>query len=117
VARDDAVPLARLWARVDQRWGVPVWALVLLTGIQMLLGLINLANGTASSRATAQVARDAATVILIEQKTVMTRTYILARVMGSPAGGLGLVSLVLVITVFCSISITVVEGVGLRRSG
>ncbi|KAF4770655.1 hypothetical protein HAV15_012755 [Penicillium sp. str.  len=33
--------------------------------------------------------------------------YILARVMGSPAGGLGLISLVLVITVFCSISITV----------
>jgi len=47
VARDDAVPLARLWARVDDRWGVPVWSLLLLTGIQMLLGLINLGSSSA----------------------------------------------------------------------
>ncbi|KAJ5490531.1 Amino acid/polyamine transporter I [Penicillium expansum] len=47
VARDDAIPLAKLWARVDERWGVPVWALVLLTGIQMLLGLINLGSSSA----------------------------------------------------------------------
>ncbi|KAJ5159175.1 Amino acid/polyamine transporter I [Penicillium coprophilum] len=47
VARDDAIPLARLWARVDKRWGVPVWALVLLTVIQMLLGLINLGSTSA----------------------------------------------------------------------
>lgn len=47
VARDDAVPLAKVWARVDERWGVPVWALVLLTGIQMLLGLINLGSSSA----------------------------------------------------------------------
>ncbi|KAJ5855788.1 Amino acid/polyamine transporter I [Penicillium soppii] len=47
VARDDAVPLARLWAQVDERWGVPVWSLVLLTGIQMLLGLINLGSSSA----------------------------------------------------------------------
>ncbi|KAJ5185971.1 Amino acid/polyamine transporter I [Penicillium cf. griseofulvum] len=47
VARDDAIPLARLWARVNERWGVPVWALVLLTGIQMLLGLINLGSTSA----------------------------------------------------------------------
>ena len=47
VARDDAVPLAKVWARVDKRWGVPVWALVLLTGIQMLLGLINLGSSSA----------------------------------------------------------------------
>ncbi|KAJ5689070.1 hypothetical protein N7462_003462 [Penicillium macrosclerotiorum] len=46
-ARDDAIPLARVWARVDSRLGVPVWALVLLTVIQMLLGLINLGSSSA----------------------------------------------------------------------
>jgi len=46
-ARDDAIPLARLWARVDRRLGVPVWALVLLTVVQMLLGLINLGSSSA----------------------------------------------------------------------
>lgn len=46
-ARDDAIPLAKLWARVDSRLGVPVWSLVLLTGIQMLLGLINLGSTSA----------------------------------------------------------------------
>lgn len=46
-ARDDAIPLAKLWARVDSRLGVPVWSLVLLTTIQMLLGLINLGSTSA----------------------------------------------------------------------
>lgn len=46
-ARDDAIPLARLWARVDSRLGVPVFALILLTSIQMLLGLINLGSSSA----------------------------------------------------------------------
>lgn len=46
-ARDDALPLSRLWARVDDRLGVPVWSLVLTTVIQMLLGLINLGSSTA----------------------------------------------------------------------
>lgn len=47
VARDDAIPLARLFAHVDPRLGVPVWSLILLTGIQMLLGLINLGSTSA----------------------------------------------------------------------
>ncbi|KAJ5151838.1 hypothetical protein N7492_010133 [Penicillium capsulatum] len=42
VARDDALPLARLWAHIHPGLGVPVWSLLLLTVIQMLLGLINL---------------------------------------------------------------------------
>jgi amino acid transporter len=46
-ARDDAIPLAKLWARVHPRLGVPVWSLVLLTVIQMLLGLINLGSTSA----------------------------------------------------------------------
>ena len=46
-ARDDAIPLARLWAHVDPHLGVPVWSLVLLTVIQMLLGLINLGSTSA----------------------------------------------------------------------
>ncbi|KAJ5684776.1 uncharacterized protein N7477_001121 [Penicillium maclennaniae] len=47
VARDDAVPLARLWATVHPGLGVPVWSLALLTVIQMLLGLINLGSSSA----------------------------------------------------------------------
>lgn len=46
-ARDDAIPLARVWSRVDSRLGVPVWALVLVTVLQMLLGLINLGSSSA----------------------------------------------------------------------
>ncbi|KAL1999092.1 hypothetical protein VTN02DRAFT_5063 [Thermoascus thermophilus] len=46
-ARDNAIPYARLWARVDRRLGVPVWSLVLLTAVQMLLGLINLGSSSA----------------------------------------------------------------------
>ncbi|KAJ5946710.1 hypothetical protein N7454_003549 [Penicillium verhagenii] len=47
VARDNALPLSRIWAHVDPRLGVPVWSLVLLTVIQMLLGLINLGSSSA----------------------------------------------------------------------
>lgn len=46
-ARDDAIPGAKLWARIDSRLGVPVWALVLVTIVQMLLGLINLGSSAA----------------------------------------------------------------------
>ncbi|OXV11939.1 hypothetical protein Egran_00305 [Elaphomyces granulatus] len=46
-ARDDAIPLSRVWSRVNRRLGVPVWSLVLLTVIQMLLGLINLGSSSA----------------------------------------------------------------------
>lgn len=46
-ARDDAIPGAKLWAKVDKRLDVPVNALILLTVIQMLLGLINLGSTSA----------------------------------------------------------------------
>ncbi|EAW07918.1 putative amino acid permease [Aspergillus clavatus NRRL 1] len=46
-ARDDAIPLASLWARVDPRLGVPLYSLALLTFIQLLLGLINLGSTSA----------------------------------------------------------------------
>lgn len=46
-ARDGALPFSSLWARVNPRLGVPVWALVLLTVVQMLLGLINLGSTSA----------------------------------------------------------------------
>ncbi|KAF4313400.1 putative amino acid protein [Botryosphaeria dothidea] len=41
------VPLARIWSRVDDRFGVPIWSLVLITLVQMLLGLINLGSTSA----------------------------------------------------------------------
>ncbi|OQE17319.1 hypothetical protein PENSTE_c021G02253 [Penicillium steckii] len=47
VARDDALPLSRIWATVHPNLGVPVWSLILLTVIQMLLGLINLGSSSA----------------------------------------------------------------------
>jgi amino acid transporter len=46
-ARDDAIPGAKLFARVNKKLGIPVWALVLTTVVQMLLGLINLGSSTA----------------------------------------------------------------------
>jgi amino acid transporter len=46
-ARDDAIPGAKLFAIVNKRLGVPVWALILTTIVQMLLGLINLGSTSA----------------------------------------------------------------------
>jgi amino acid transporter len=46
-ARDDAIPLSRLWSRVNHRLGVPVWALILTTVVQMLLGIINIGSTSA----------------------------------------------------------------------
>ena len=46
-ARDDAIPGARIWSRVSPSLGVPFWALVLTTLVQMLLGLISLGSVTA----------------------------------------------------------------------
>lgn len=46
-ARDEAIPGSKLFAKVDTRLGVPVWALALVTIVQMLLGLINLGSSSA----------------------------------------------------------------------
>lgn len=46
-ARDNAIPVAKLWSRVDEKHGTPIWALVLTTLIQLLLGLINLGSSSA----------------------------------------------------------------------
>ena len=46
-ARDDAIPLSRVWSKVSPGLGVPVWALLLVTVVQMLLGLINLGSSSA----------------------------------------------------------------------
>ncbi|KAF2146051.1 uncharacterized protein K452DRAFT_219377 [Aplosporella prunicola CBS 121167] len=39
-ARDGAIPGSRLWSRVDKRFGIPLWGLVLSTVVDCLLGLI-----------------------------------------------------------------------------
>ncbi|KIX08224.1 uncharacterized protein Z518_02880 [Rhinocladiella mackenziei CBS 650.93] len=46
-ARDDAIPLARVWSNVNGRLGVPIYALLLVTVVQMLLGLIYLGSSSA----------------------------------------------------------------------
>lgn len=46
-ARDKAIPLSRVWSKVDERHDTPIWALVLTTVVQMLLGLINLGSSSA----------------------------------------------------------------------
>lgn len=46
-ARDDAIPLSRLWSKVHDRHGTPIWALTLTTIIEMLLGLIYLGSSSA----------------------------------------------------------------------
>ncbi|KAG9782538.1 Choline transport protein [Exophiala dermatitidis] len=46
-ARDDAIPLARLWSKVNHKHGVPVYALLLVTLVQLLLGVIYLGSTSA----------------------------------------------------------------------
>jgi amino acid transporter len=46
-ARDEAIPGAKLFSRVNKSLGVPVWAIGLTTLVQMLLGLINLGSTSA----------------------------------------------------------------------
>lgn len=46
-ARDNAIPGAKIFAIVNEKLKVPVWALVLTTVVQMLLGLINLGSSSA----------------------------------------------------------------------
>lgn len=46
-ARDDAMPLAPLWSKVNHGLGVPVYALLLVTLVQLLLGLIYLGSTSA----------------------------------------------------------------------
>jgi amino acid transporter len=46
-ARDDAIPGAKIFSRVNHTLGVPLWALVLTTIVQMLLGLIYLGSSSA----------------------------------------------------------------------
>ncbi|KAK8091043.1 hypothetical protein PG994_000548 [Apiospora phragmitis] len=46
-ARDKAIPLSRVWFVIDKRHETPIWALVLTTVVQMLLGLIYLGSSTA----------------------------------------------------------------------
>lgn len=47
MARDRALPLSGLFSRVDKRVNVPVWAVFLVTVVQMALGLINLGSTSA----------------------------------------------------------------------
>ncbi|KAI1389019.1 amino acid transporter [Hypoxylon trugodes] len=46
-ARDNAIPLAHIWSKIDKRHGTPILALALTTLIEMLLGLINLGSSSA----------------------------------------------------------------------
>lgn len=46
-ARDDAIPLSRVWSKVSKRHDTPIYALILTTAIEMLLGLIYLGSSSA----------------------------------------------------------------------
>ncbi|KAF9732189.1 hypothetical protein PMIN06_009905 [Paraphaeosphaeria minitans] len=46
-ARDGAIPGSRLWKRVDKRFDIPLWALVLSTVVDCLLGLIYFGSSAA----------------------------------------------------------------------
>lgn len=46
-ARDQAVPGSRIWSKVNRTLGVPLYAIGLVTMVQMLLGLINLGSSSA----------------------------------------------------------------------
>ncbi|KAF2810742.1 amino acid transporter [Mytilinidion resinicola] len=46
-ARDGAIPGSRLWKQVDKRFDIPLWALVLSTAVDCLLGLIYFGSSAA----------------------------------------------------------------------
>jgi amino acid transporter len=46
-ARDNAIPMAMIWSKVNDRYGTPIWALTLTTVVEMLLGLIYLGSSSA----------------------------------------------------------------------
>ncbi|KAJ4348733.1 uncharacterized protein N0V89_010111 [Didymosphaeria variabile] len=46
-ARDGAIPGSRLWKRVDKRFDIPLWALVLSTLVDCVLGLIYFGSSAA----------------------------------------------------------------------
>ncbi|KAF4960898.1 hypothetical protein FSARC_10329 [Fusarium sarcochroum] len=46
-ARDEAIPGARLFSHVDERLGAPVNAIILVTVVQMLLGIIYIGSSSA----------------------------------------------------------------------
>ena len=46
-ARDNAIPGAKIFAVVNKKLGIPLYALILTTVVQMLLGLINLGSSSA----------------------------------------------------------------------
>lgn len=46
-ARDGAIPGSRLWSRIDQRFDIPLWALVLSTVVDCLLGLVYFGSSAA----------------------------------------------------------------------
>jgi amino acid permease (GABA permease) len=48
-ARDGAIPGSGLWSRVDQRFGIPLWALTLSAVVDCLLGLIYFGSSAAFS--------------------------------------------------------------------
>lgn len=48
-ARDGAIPGSGLWSRVNERWGIPFWALTLSAVVDCLLGLIYFGSSAAFS--------------------------------------------------------------------
>lgn len=46
-ARDDAVPASKFWAHVDTRLKIPVRMILLVSGLEMLLGFVYLGSTTA----------------------------------------------------------------------
>ncbi|KAF2840395.1 putative GABA permease [Patellaria atrata CBS 101060] len=52
-ARDGAIPGSRIWKRVDKRFDIPLWGLVLSTVVDCLLGLIYFGSAAAFNAFTA----------------------------------------------------------------
>lgn len=46
-ARDNAIPMAKKWSKINDQYGTPIWALTLTTSVETLLGLIYLGSSTA----------------------------------------------------------------------
>ncbi|KAI9801889.1 MAG: hypothetical protein M1833_002203 [Piccolia ochrophora] len=107
-ARDGAIPGSRLWRRVDKRFGIPLWGLVLSVVVDCLLGLIyfgstaafNAFTGVATICLSTSYGIPILVSLLRNRKLVRHSSFSLGR-FGYVLNGITVVWIALAIVLFC----------------
>ncbi|KAF9633953.1 Amino acid/polyamine transporter I [Lasiodiplodia theobromae] len=107
-ARDGAIPGSRLWSRVDKRFDIPLWGLVLSTVVDCLLGLIyfgssaafNSFTGCATICLSASYGGPILVSVLRGRKLVRHSTFSLGK-FGLAINILTIIWIVLAVVLFC----------------